>query len=964
MTHIEPQQLWEYIDGELNAEATKALQDHLENCDQCMKALTQLDTFNLLAQQTFPKRTFTRPTPASKWRQFRWPIAAAAALLLITGGFGYAALRGMISDDNTQIEQTTEETAPEPTKTIQVAEVQEPARSPTPTQPSPKEAEPTSEPTTTIEIPTITGHVTDIWNNPLRDASIRAVVHSAPQLGRERFYIDLATTRTDTTGAFQLPLTPDVESLLIARDGYQTINYGLRVTPTPPFELQVKLYKRTPVQGRVVDIAGNPIPGVAVLTGDSIEYGHASLSSTDANGRFLVQDRSDWSSGIFFQHHDFADTHVAAINQFADSDIIMVKGGKLRTRVLRNGKPVPKSSVYLTPALDIVAVPRQRHLITDDEGYATFNALPSPMTYNLAAIAPNDEWPPHLRKKVFLQEQGETTINIQITRNYTAMVHGTVRDENQQPVPHAWLNNASGGKPYQADIEGTFSIPIEQKNNWIDLYYDGTRTRREFEHTGSGHTFETSFTVLPKKEYTIPLLNGEAEPISDQPLEIYLANVGGGGILHFLIDTPKGNLSLHTTYQRFRYQVYAPTTAETTAGVLLLEDNEPGDIRLDQDTGRIEGFIKTEQGTPVPWAIVDARSGRGSNYYYRSTQTDAEGFFALEGLPLGLPTSIRAHSRNYQELLETDLTPATDPAPLQLTLNERKTVVGQVVYADGSPASLVTILQRGSQDEFTREADTAGKFIVLPGDDTIEVQALFNNDILSNIQWVTSETTNLKLTLPSKSQIREDNIALDEELLLTRQQTNNDFKQWGIIFKMFANESRGELYVPMPPTEGAFYPEIKQIYPEYLTDPNIAKSLLGVGPAKAVYFGYALDNEQTALTLLDAYEELGPQAIYDSDLIVGDGLGTAGSDTIYRMTEGLRQSMSDTGIEAPSQSKIPILWELPGTREQDGGWVLYADGHTQWVTYPGQFPMTETLIQRILQLRQDPTDLPDYLTKP
>lgn len=63
MTHIEPQKLWEYIDGELNEEATKALQDHLENCAECMHALTQLDTFNLLAQQTFPKRTFAKPTP-------------------------------------------------------------------------------------------------------------------------------------------------------------------------------------------------------------------------------------------------------------------------------------------------------------------------------------------------------------------------------------------------------------------------------------------------------------------------------------------------------------------------------------------------------------------------------------------------------------------------------------------------------------------------------------------------------------------------------------------------------------------------------------------------------------------------------------------------------------------------------------------------------------------------------------
>ena len=70
----------------------------------------------------------------------------------------------------------------------------------------------------------------------------------------------------------------------------------------------------------------------------------------------------------------------------------------------------------------------------------------------------------------------------------------------------------------------------------------------------------------------------------------------------------------------------------------------------------------------------------------------------------------------------------------------------------------------------------------------------------------------------------------------------NNLKQWGLVYKMYANESKGEKYPPMqftwqltyqgwdygwppvPYTEELVWcwgPCVKTIYPEYLTDPNI-----------------------------------------------------------------------------------------------------------------------------------------------
>jgi prepilin-type N-terminal cleavage/methylation domain-containing protein/prepilin-type processing-associated H-X9-DG protein len=71
-----------------------------------------------------------------------------------------------------------------------------------------------------------------------------------------------------------------------------------------------------------------------------------------------------------------------------------------------------------------------------------------------------------------------------------------------------------------------------------------------------------------------------------------------------------------------------------------------------------------------------------------------------------------------------------------------------------------------------------------------------------------------------------------------RASCQNNLKQWGIVFKMYANESKGEKFPPVQmykdhidtnnpnsPCRRTDYPEMVpnglSIYPEYLTDPNI-----------------------------------------------------------------------------------------------------------------------------------------------
>ncbi|MCL4692247.1 MAG: DUF1559 domain-containing protein, partial [Candidatus Hydrogenedentes bacterium] len=54
-----------------------------------------------------------------------------------------------------------------------------------------------------------------------------------------------------------------------------------------------------------------------------------------------------------------------------------------------------------------------------------------------------------------------------------------------------------------------------------------------------------------------------------------------------------------------------------------------------------------------------------------------------------------------------------------------------------------------------------------------------------------------------------------------RASCQNNLKQMGLVFKMFANESKGEVYPPLSPHRDNWMVDATALYPEYLTDLEI-----------------------------------------------------------------------------------------------------------------------------------------------
>lgn len=120
------------------------------------------------------------------------------------------------------------------------------------------------------------------------------------------------------------------------------------------------------------------------------------------------------------------------------------------------------------------------------------------------------------------------------------------------------------------------------------------------------------------------------------------------------------------------------------------------------------------EGTGKPVARAEIEIGEWGDIDHFHGVSDAEGGFALRGLPVG-EVVVRAEQRDHGKARVNVPTSATDVATCTLTLSRGLELTGRVVDQDGQPIAAATIecMAEGPQDQWVAIAhsDAQGRFV-------------------------------------------------------------------------------------------------------------------------------------------------------------------------------------------------------------------------------------------------------------
>ncbi len=234
-----------------------------------------------------------------------------------------------------------------------------------------------------------------------------------------------------------------------------------------------------------------------------------------------------------------------------------------------------------------------------------------------------------------------------------------------------------------------------------------------------------------------------------------------------------------------------------------------------------------------------------------------------------------------------------------------------------------------------------------------------------------------------------------------RASCQNNLKQLGLCFKMYANEWSGVFpqihrgYTAADGTEqrATTFFWGPAVYPEYLSDYEIIfcpsdpdtdtprETVRGLIESSSwevpyhlqdysyIYLGWVTMRDDEYGAYKRAYKDARNEfkqmpewfVLSDIDLSeVDPGSGNAGGNTLYRLREGIERflitDINNPAASAVSQSNVAVMWDMiatnPSSQNQfnhspGGVNCLYMDGHVEFLKYPAEYPCTSSFAGKL-----------------
>ncbi|HPO15956.1 MAG TPA: hypothetical protein PLI09_21135 [Candidatus Hydrogenedentes bacterium] len=201
-----------------------------------------------------------------------------------------------------------------------------------------------------------------------------------------------------------------------------------------------------------------------------------------------------------------------------------------------------------------------------------------------------------------------------------------------------------------------------------------------------------------------------------------------------------------------------------------------------------------------------------------------------------------------------------------------------------------------------------------------------------------------------------------------RSSCQNNLKEMGLVFKMYTDVHKDNMFPPLMYVDGSWTPDLRYIYPEYLSDPNVLFCLSNPNDDKGrfweivekkpldwgalhqtiakqyLYMGWAIHDRADLDALYKA-----PQLISGQDFVI-DG------HTVYWLREGVERflvtDINDPAEAAQVQSSISVMFDNPAAHAHvpHGINVLFLDGHVTFIRLKDEVNTLREALETILSL--------------
>jgi prepilin-type processing-associated H-X9-DG protein len=182
---------------------------------------------------------------------------------------------------------------------------------------------------------------------------------------------------------------------------------------------------------------------------------------------------------------------------------------------------------------------------------------------------------------------------------------------------------------------------------------------------------------------------------------------------------------------------------------------------------------------------------------------------------------------------------------------------------------------------------------------------------------------------------------------------DNNLKGWGLVFKMYSNESPGESFPPLTQQDGLWVPDLHTLYPDYFMSTRSVYDPDKLTDAERKKFEEPyyqdsqeeiIDLDKTMALMAQTYVYTGWVVRNDSDVEImkrcrdekGIHIGDIESENTHLlwMREGVEDAFitdaNDPQAKALAQATIPVMIARPRSNKYyDVVPVLFMDGHVE-----------------------------------